>query len=293
MRDANGPAGPLWDTLQATRRGVNKALNQDRCRVAGTGTAGDPLVLAVADGHGSAAHARSHVGAQYAVEVFAEKAREFGRLARAAGDGEVRPSLGWLMHYAQDSLPRRLVGAWQRKALRHWERFPCGDASRPDAEKLRLYGSTLVGAVLTPELFAAWQLGDGELAVVEEDGALWLPLAPGEAELGDETESLCSTQQAWQLVRTYWAPITDPSRTPRLITLSTDGLSKSFAAGEGFSAFVTGLDQRLAESGAAEVRAALPEWLAEASRHSGDDTTLVAARRNPPYRGSADTKPTE
>ncbi|MCZ9339358.1 protein phosphatase 2C domain-containing protein, partial [Streptomyces sp. TRM76130] len=101
-----------------------------------------------------------------------------------------------------------------------------------DDEKLRLYGTTLIGAVLTPWLFVAWQIGDGDLAVVAHDGTLERPLAPAEEALGDETDSLCGPR-AWRQVRTHWAPVFEQARLPRLVVLSTDGLSKSFASADG------------------------------------------------------------
>ncbi|MEV7425080.1 protein phosphatase 2C domain-containing protein [Streptomyces sp. NPDC091212] len=304
---------PRWETLAESVQGVNKQRNQDACVVDGTGTLEEPLVLAVADGHGSAKHARSDIGAQRATDLFAAHAREFAALARAEGSAGP-PSLSRLMHYARHVMPRRLVAAWQREMLGHYDRNPPrpapgsvppapgstpgsgqlpGSGSRPgpsDEQRLLLYGTTLIGAVLTPRLFAAWQLGDGELAVIECDGRPALPLAPLEADLGDETESLCG-RDAWRLMRVHWAPIVDPARTPRLITLSTDGLSKSYASDEGFSRFVTGLDSRLDDEGTESVRAALPTWLAKAARHSGDDTTLAAGRRLPPGPAPAPSRP--
>lgn len=267
---------PLWETLQGTVQGVNKTRNQDHYEAEGRGTAGQPLIMAVADGHGSAVHARSHLGSRFAVDLFVQQARLFAALAEPRGDGQP-PSLSWLMHYAEHTLPRQLVSAWQEKALGHWERTRSpGEPGMDPVDKLVLYGSTLVGAVLTPRVFAAWQLGDGELTVVTDDGRVTVPLAPDEADLGDETESLCSPQ-AWLRVRTHWAPVTAPARAPRLVSVSTDGLSKSFASDTGFRQFMAGLDDRLAAEGTECVRAVLPQWLAKASRHSGDDTTLVAA----------------
>ncbi|MFG2229643.1 PP2C family serine/threonine-protein phosphatase [Streptomyces sp. NPDC048723] len=275
VRMTHGPL-PLWDTIQGSVQGVNKALNQDHHDAEGLGTAAQPLIMAVADGHGSAAHARSHFGSRFAVDLFVHQARQFAALADPRG-GTRPPSLAWLMNYAQYTLPRQLVSAWQEEALGHWERSRSpGEPGLSPTDKLVLYGSTLVGAVLTPRVFAAWQLGDGELTVVTDDGQVTVPLAPDEADLGDETESLCSPQ-AWLRVRTHWAPVTAPARAPRLVSLSTDGLSKSFASDTGFRQFMAGLDDRLSAEGPESVRAALPEWLAEASRHSGDDTTLVAA----------------
>ncbi|MCL7424678.1 protein phosphatase 2C domain-containing protein [Streptomyces sp. YS415] len=268
-----------WDTLGDSVQGVGKRCNQDWWACEGTGSGDEPLVLAVADGHGSAVHARSELGARFAVDRFLGLAVSFGRAAR---DCHAPGRLARLMAYARDDFPRALVQEWRSEALGHWDRHrPVADDGAPEPEpgdKLLLYGTTLVGAVLTPWLFVAWQIGDGDLAVVEHDGELRRPLAPAEEDLGDETESLCGAQ-AWRAVRTHWAPLFDEARGPRLVVLSTDGLSKSFAAADGYREFVEGLDDRLAQEGTAGVREVLPEWLRHASRYSGDDTTLVAALR--------------
>ncbi|MFE0253861.1 protein phosphatase 2C domain-containing protein [Streptomyces sp. NPDC059010] len=268
-----------WETLGDSVQGVNKRVNQDWYACEGTGAGDDPLVLAVADGHGSAVHARSGLGARFAVDRFLLRGAEFGRVAR---DCHEPGRLARLMTYARDDFPRALVQDWREAALGHWDRHrPVADegAKEPEQDqKLALYGTTLIGAVLTPWLFVAWQIGDGDLAVVEHDGVLRRPLAPSEEDLGDETESLCG-RQAWRAVRMHWAPVFDEARTPRLVVLSTDGLSKSFASADGYREFVAGLDGRLTAEGSAGVRASLPEWLGQASQYSGDDTTLAAALR--------------
>ncbi|MEU2077622.1 PP2C family serine/threonine-protein phosphatase [Streptomyces sp. NPDC013489] len=269
-------APPAWETFHESIQGVNKARNQDRCLVQGTGTARDPLILTVADGHGSASYPRSHVGAHYATDLFANRAREF---VTSVADRDRAGWRGRLRDYARIGLPERLVRDWQSEVLRHWERDPTPDEDpKSPGPILRLYGSTLIGAVLTPDLFVAWQLGDGELTVVDGDGEVRLPLAPARAELGDETASLCM-RNAWRSVRVHWEPLPDPARAPRLVALSTDGLSKSFVSDEGFTEFAAGLHRRLTERGVPGVSEDIPGWLAEASRHSGDDTTLVLARR--------------
>ncbi|MFF8726073.1 protein phosphatase 2C domain-containing protein [Streptomyces sp. NPDC015171] len=280
-----------WETLSGSVQGVGKHHNQDWYDCQGTGSGADPLLLAVADGHGSAVHARSAVGARFAVDRFLALAAGFGR---AAHDCHEPGRLTRLMTYARDDFPRTLVHEWRREALGHWDRNrpvtePAAPEPEPD-EKLVLYGTTLIGAVLTPWLFVAWQLGDGDLAVVEHDGTLSRPLAPAVEDLGDETESLCG-REAWRAVRMHWAPVFEEARAPRLVVLSTDGLSKSFASGDGYREFVAGLAGRLAAEGSAGVRRALPAWLTEASRYSGDDTTLTAAVRppEPPAPARADT----
>ncbi|MFD6759162.1 PP2C family serine/threonine-protein phosphatase [Streptomyces roseolus] len=266
---------PTWEVLDTSVMGYGKKLNQDSVRTGGTGTANDPVILAVADGHGSASYPRSNVGARFAAELFAAKGREFGAL--------VRPGrLPWLRDYARYELPEQLVRDWQARVWAHWGRQPGPEgADAPREEVLRMYGSTLIGAVLAPGLFVAWQLGDGELTVVDADGSVRLPLAPEHAELGDETASLC-LRKAWHLVRVHWEPLPEPARSPRLVALSTDGLSKSFASDAGFTEFTSGLYERLASRGLPGIEDDVPRWLEAASRHSGDDTTLALAHRTEP-----------
>ncbi|MDQ1035499.1 hypothetical protein QFZ75_001915 [Streptomyces sp. V3I8] len=273
-----------WDILAESIQGFGKRQNQDWYACTGSGSGADPLVLAVADGHGSAAYPRSALGARFAVDRFVVLAAEFGR---AAGGCREPGRLTRLMNHARNDFPRALVQAWREEALGHWSRHrPVADLGLPEPgpdEKLKLYGTTLIGAVVLPGLLTAWQIGDGDLAVVGHDGSVGRPLAPAEddlADLGDETESLCGPQ-AWRAVRTHWAPVFEEARVPRLVVLSTDGLSKSFARGDGFTEFVGDLDGRLATEGVEGVRTALPDWLRHASRHSGDDTTLAAALLHP------------
>ena len=64
-----------WRILCGHAVGPRKKVYQDHADA--ETLPGDAVVLAVADGHGSAAHAHSHVGARYAVEVFVRLAREF------------------------------------------------------------------------------------------------------------------------------------------------------------------------------------------------------------------------
>lgn len=278
------PPTALWTTFGASVQGANKQENQDFWAAEGTGGAADPLILVVADGHGAAAHARSRFGARFAVDLLTGHAKQFARLDQAPG-AERPPSLSWLMNHAEDVLPRQFVADWRARVLQHWDRHPSereGGAEPSEAQKLLLYGTTVVGAVLTPRVLAAWQLGDGELTVVAHDGSVSLPLAPERPRLGDESESLCA-RHAWRLVRVLWAPVSDPRRTPVLLAASTDGLSHSFSSDAGFVEFMSGLHERLAAPGGPdEVREALPEWLAKASGFSGDDATLAAAVQTSP-----------
>ncbi|MFI9168618.1 PP2C family serine/threonine-protein phosphatase [Streptomyces lincolnensis] len=276
-----------WDVLSRSVRGPAKHRNQDSSAVKVTSD-GD-LVCAVADGHGAPVHPRSDVGAQCAVEVFTAIGVDFAARARTAaeaGPGGFRR----LWTDAHDRMPRELVLKWRHQIL--------GTTSQPPGEhqglyaSLRPFGTTLIGVVLTDGLFSAWQLGDGDLMVVDDDGTVSQPLTPDRPELGDDTESMCS-RRAWQLVRVHCVPLADPGRLPRLVVLSTDGLSNSFAEREGFVRFVRDVDRRITADGPAAVDEALQGWLARAGRYSGDDATAVVARNRrtaPPHGGLEEEK---
>lgn len=290
-------AGPEagWRILHHGVTGPHKARCQDyaegRTLVVDDGPRSTQvLLLAAADGHGASPHSRSHHGARFAVEVFLGLAGEF---AERAVRGQ---SLPRLRAEAQQRMPHDIVRAWEERCAEHLREHPL-DTPPPAADEppkrrdLLPYGTTLVGAVLTPGLVAAWQLGDGELTLVGQDtGGPLLPLAPVHPELGDETDSLCS-RDAPMLMRVHWAPLARSARPPGLLMLSTDGLSKSFVDRAGFEEFARGFYTRLERTGLSAVQDDLPQWLARAAGYSGDDTTLVAAwydRGNRKGRGVAE-----
>lgn len=269
--------------LQASAMGANKHYNQDW-----SGTAVLPLdrpdrtatLLAVADGHGAKDYPRSDLGSRFAVAAFertaaryfADTAPEFWR--SRAGEQRIRADF-----------PAALALHWRRLVVLHAAANPPGAATaggqsgRPtgspaaaSAQTLRLYGSTLICTLIAPGLFAAWQIGDGDLFVAGPDGSTALPLAPAVLDLGDETDSLCHPDAADRFHTLYRV-----DEQPALVSLSTDGLSKSFASQDGFIAFCTGLFDRLRDGAADSVAENLPNWLARSAAHSGDDSTLCAA----------------
>ncbi|GAA2082276.1 PP2C family serine/threonine-protein phosphatase [Streptomyces albiaxialis] len=277
MTAAGARAGG-WQTLQGMVKGAGKKYSQDRY-VVRSAAGGEAVVLAVADGHGSAPHFRSDLGSRWAVEAFAGLALGFAE--RAVSHRTSERHWGVLRTEAQ-TLPQQLVHRWRGKALLHDGNSPArgglppaATEGRPPARDLTPYGTTLLGAVVTDWLTVCWQLGDGDVVLVDAGGVPRSPLDVGE-ELGDETDSLCEAE-AWRQTRTHWEPVTGEGGRPPAVLLSTDGLAKSFADRAGFLEFAGGVTQRAAEQGVAAVQEQLADWLGRAGRFSGDDTTLVAA----------------
>jgi serine/threonine protein phosphatase PrpC len=260
-----------WQVLARTAKAAHKNVNQDRH---GWTVFPDGIALAVADGHGSAAHPRSHTGAQLAVQAFLHTVDEF----RAGLQPDL--PLKQVKIRAEDYLPRNVVREWRQGTEDDLAKNPLDRHEDNLAATPVLYGTTLIGALITDSLVLGWQIGDGDLCLVNPDGQTATPLRNLSDTLGDETDSLCSND-AQRLVRTYWGP-TPAIDTPALIALSTDGLSKSFVSFDGYLDFITGIYQRIVHDSEAKVSEHLQDWLEQASSFSGDDATLIAAWQVPP-----------
>lgn len=268
------PATDTWALLGATVKGVGKKYSQDSCGALSVAD-GRAAVLTVADGHGSAAHFRSDLGSWWAVEEFTACAEGFAReVVRVGSD-----ATGWTALRAEARrLPQQVAHRWRERALLHdcnspahgRRLLPGAGGAAPD---LAVYGSTLIGAVLTERMLFCWQLGDGDIVLVDAEGTPHTPLSTG-PDMGDETDSLCEPEP-WRKMRSHWQPFTGGA--PPAVLISTDGLSKSFADHQGFLDFATGVTERAAGQGVPAVQAQLADWLERAAKYSGDDTTFVGA----------------
>ena len=260
---------PGWEVFGDSAAGARKHVNQDRrgAQQLGEGTA---VLLAVADGHGSAAHPRSDTGADLAVSAFLE--------AAAGLYASIKPGepLSKVKARAEEDFPRNLLRSWQDRVKSHWEENPDEGPGR-GASPAVLYGTTLIGTLISDAVVIGWQLGDGDLCFIEADGQITTPLRREMDSLGDETDSLCSSN-AHLLMRTSWRRC-ETAGEPVLVALSTDGLSKSFVSFDSYKEFLSGLHARLRTDGTAHVEAEIPGWLQKASSFSGDDATLAVAWR--------------
>ncbi|MEW1924067.1 PP2C family serine/threonine-protein phosphatase [Streptomyces sp. NPDC088360] len=263
-----------WAIIGATVKGVGKKYSQDSGGAFSVAE-GRAAVLTVADGHGSGAHFRSDLGSQWAVEEFTACAEDFAReVVRVGAD-----ATGWTGLRAEARrLPQQVAHRWRERVLLHdWNSPAHGGRLLPDAARdapdLAVYGSTLIGAVLTERMLFCWQLGDGDIVLVDADGTPHTPLSTG-PDMGDETDSLCEPEP-WRKMRSHWQPFT--AGAPPAVLMSTDGLSKSFADHQGFLDFATGVTERAAVQGVPAVQAQLADWLERAAKYSGDDTTFVGA----------------
>ena len=283
-----------WTLLEHSEIGANHVaqgvVNQDAARALRLGNGS--VLLCVADGHGSKRYIRSDVGSRLATEVFVA-------LAALFLDGADPKALGTVKNGAEFTMPRMLETRWKEAVQAHLAAHPIprefdgrpGDPApdpvtdredeAPDhipadvRDQINVYGSTLVGVAIHRDFLVAWQIGDGDVLLVADDGTVSAPLAPEARDLGGlETDSLCQ-QDAWTYVRMHWMRLgADP---PRLVLLSTDGLANSFTDREAFLEFGRDVLARADEAGAEAVQAQLPALLERATSFCGDDVSVAGA----------------
>jgi serine/threonine protein phosphatase PrpC len=258
-----------WQVVGQSVRGAaherNGLPNQDAIRWLPPVGRGSSVVLAAADGHGSARYSRSHVGAALAVEKAALLVDEF------LGSQANVDNLSLIKDATEEWLPRALVREWSEAVAEHLQTDPLSPGEL-DAESLVAYGATLLVAAVTERFVLYLQLGDGEILSVSDSGEVVRPLVKDERLFGNETTSLCAPE-AWRDFRVSFQPLTQ-SR-PALILLSTDGYPNSFRDEAGFLQVGSDILRMIRENGLASVNDHLAGWLRDSTRAgSGDDVTL-------------------
>ncbi len=265
----------LWRTLKASVRGAAHERvglpNQDAIRVARFRD-DVPLIVALADGHGSAKSFRSQRGARLAVAV-AQKV--CGHLFTLGSPSQIK-------HWAEEQLPLALVRHWQaqverslqRQPLTPQELEPLDATARRQLEALPAlaYGTTLLTVVAAANFILYLQLGDGDLLTVSESGDVARPIPKDPRLIANETTSLCSPK-AWNDVQIYFQTLA--GAPPALILAATDGYANAYRDDASFQQVARDYWALLRDEGEQAVKPNLTGWLNEASQQgSGDDITV-------------------
>lgn len=266
--------------------------NQDAIHWLPESSVGLPLILAVADGHGSHKSFRSETGARLAVETATEVIGDF-----LQGQNQTE-SLSVTKRAAEEWLPAALTRRWLEAVGSHAAAHPF---HATDVTALReapaasvraapsnipvAYGTTLLAAAVTEGFILYLQLGDGEILTVSRDGEVCRPLPKDERLFANETTSLCSAE-AWRDFRVSFQVMSHAP--PALILLSTDGYSNSFQDEAGFLKVGSDLfDMIRTDGGFDMVRDHLESWLTESTyAGSGDDVTLGIICREDAFESS-------
>ncbi len=254
--------------------------NQDAIHWSPERGTGLPLILAVADGHGSHKSFRSEIGARLAVETTVEVVGDFLR-----GQNQTE-SLSVTKRAAEEWLPQALTRRWLEAVASHLRAHPLAAdepaatrevflAAQATASDLPVaYGTTLLAAAVAADFILYLQLGDGEILAVSQEGEVSRPLPKDERLFANETTSLCAPE-AWRDFRVSFQVMSNAP--PALILLSTDGYSNSFQDEAGFLKVGSDLLDmiRTTPRGLDMVKEHLESWLTESTyAGSGDDITV-------------------
>jgi serine/threonine protein phosphatase PrpC len=279
MTESAVSAPLVWRVIGTSVRGAShvrsNSPNQDALQWLPESGDGPPVILAVADGHGSQKHTQSDRGARFAVEIAIAQLQDFLRRNQGNEIRQVRSD-------AQERLPRDLERAWKQRVDEDI-RGNLSATAETDPKRFLAYGSTLLVVAITDAFLLYLQLGDGDILGVSHTGAVAHLLPRDERLFANETTSLC-LPRAYDHFRIRCEAISNmpPDQLPALILVTTDGYANSFQEQAGF--LKTGQDYLAAitANGLETVSGWLAGWLTETSQQgSGDDITLGIISRLP------------
>jgi len=273
----------LVSSVQGAKHKRIQQSNQDAYKLRQDPLLTIPLVMAIADGHGSARCFRSEVGAERAVDVAVDELHRFHDLHDQSG------RLSEVKRMSEELLPKSMVRNWREQVKAHLAEAPIsnkewaqlvekeGLSAQREVENnpLLAYGTTIVAVLVTRSYLLYLQLGDGDILSVSEDYEISRPLPKDERFIANETASL-SAGMAEINLRLQFQPLLHSPSPPALILLATDGYANSFRDEENFiKAGPDFLKMLRVDGGLEKVRQHLPGWLEEVSTAgSGDDITL-------------------
>ena len=252
------------------------------------------VILAVADGHGSKSCPYSSKGASHAVKVFCSLMVQLHTMY----EGNHEMLLAYLNREGITKIAQEIDKQWKKRILKTHKRkgrpIPESDPNdtesklyklkRPNSaftdktrqnllEVYKQYGTTLLGMMITPSFYFAFQLGDGDIAYVDANG--YQPVIKGDKILGVETHSL-SKLNAWEKAISTVRRFDVAEHTPSAYMLSTDGFSNSYPDESRYQNTCVEYFEMINTHGAKAVDENLHTWLSETSEMGcGDDITLL------------------
>lgn len=237
---------------------------------------GNTVILAVADGHGSASCPYSRDGSEVAVNVFCKIMEDY--LDTYSGRSEML--LTFLKREGDTRVAQEIDKEWKSGILnRHIEEkrenILNAEGKDDNGAIYKLYGSTLIGLVITGEFLFAFQLGDGDIMKVSKKGVE--NVIEADKILGIETHSL-SKAESWKKAVTTVKRQDENQKLPVMYMLTSDGMANSFKNDEEFNKTCQDYYELIKKHGIKAVSDNLCQWLGETSELGcGDDITALFA----------------
>lgn len=236
-------------------------------------------ILAVADGHGSDKCTRSDRGSAIAVNAFYAVIKNY--LLSYGQDAEGMTSLITFLNREGDTrFAQDVCEEWQARVKQSFyknkvEELIADDGTIDWKSVYSLYGTTLLGMLITDTFVFSFQIGDGDINLIT--GTDISPLVEPEKFLGTETHSL-SKPDAWRKAVASLRRKNVDEDMPYLYMLSTDGFANSYANDEEFQKTCREYYNMIGQHGFEAVKDNLANWLKETSELGcGDDVTVVMA----------------
>lgn len=244
-----------------------------------TETIKDVVIMGAADGHGSDSCPYSKTGSVIAVNVFCSVMSAYYNSFNKTRNG-MRSLMRFLNREGSLKVAQSIDREWKRRVYKqHLNRkriVPIGEDGSPNkAAVYKMYGTTLLGIMITKSFIFSFQLGDGDICCITRKGTDYL-LAPDKL-LGVETHSLCK-QESWKKAITQVRTRDGHSDHSVLYWMSTDGMSNSYRTQKEFEYACTEYYSAIQKNGFEVIEDNLDEWLEETSEQGcGDDVTVVMA----------------
>lgn len=302
-----------WQVIGASQRGASHiragSVCQDAIHWLPEHGLGPPLILSVADGHGSSRFFRSGIGARFAVDAAGAA---FTELLASIENGSLI-GINQIKKHLDGEMPRNIVKNWLGSVDAHTQIAPFipsefsashkmgGETSSESSQndkKIPAYGSTIISVLVHEQFIVYTQLGDGDIISISEQGKAKSIFAT--RQLGTETNSLSEaklvrisssgtsprknedefgTVRPDQNFHVHFQIIDASLPPPAMIMLSTDGLSNSYKDDADFQQFSIDIYQTFVtkpyQVAYREVGELLPVWLDKITRDgSRDDVTV-------------------
>lgn len=234
------------------------------------------VILAVADGHGGKSSPFSKTGSQIAVNVFCKVIEEL----YYGYEDNLEMLLTYLNREGDTKVAQAIDSLWKKRIWKNHlnKKRKVIDIETGDKNKqlvYKQYGTTLVGLLITPLFLFAFQIGDGDIIHVNNNGCD--TILATEKMLGNETYSLCRAK-AWEKSITIVKRIDENFLLPSMFLLSTDGFANSHRSKHEFEKSCKEYFEMIKEHGTDAIIANLKVWLSETSEMGcGDDITTLFA----------------
>ena len=273
MSDTN--TGYSWLYQGHSQQGARHKQQQDPCQDAYRIEKTDNIIaMCISDGHGDKKHHYSDRGSKFAVEVTSKILQE---AIQSMVEHPDRPK--YHEDIFQNTLPQRIAWEWNTLCKKdiHQENpqgtTPCDGAWTED---IVAYGATILGVAMNSEWLVAYQLGDGDIAMVYDNDVQYV-FEEDPDMMSTFTHSLC------QVCHASYAKIRciRLQKTPNMIVLSSDGIRDSLQGDRHkYSQLITWLYKKISTDSERTFLEKIPDWLDTISATgNGDDISLVFAIR--------------